>query len=295
MAISSHLFWGLTNVFEKIIIDKKIKNPLVYIAYAFLFSWLGVFLIPFVDFQIYSFVMMTLIAIASLSFFVGSIFYIKALKLEEVSRINLLWNLIPIFTFTGAWIFIGEKLFINQILAFIFLVLGGFVGSLHAKSFSKFKFSKAFVVMLVACVFFAIYGLITRYLTLQGCDFFVISIWGPCFLTLWAVIWLLNKNFRKEFLKEKKLLFSKNFFLFVLFLAFLSKFGMILNTWAISLGPISLVNAMEGFQALFVFIIATLLTLFLPKIMKEELDKKNLFLKFAALVLMIGGLVVLSL
>lgn len=294
LAIGSHFFWGLTNIFEKIIVDKKVKNPLVYITYAFFFSWLGVFLLPLTDWVIYDILTIFWIAVASLGFFLGSIFYIKALKLEEVSRINILWNLIPIFSFFGAWVFIGEKLFLHELVAFGFLMLGGFIASLHAQKSSRLRLSRAFFIMVIACAFFAVYDIVLRYLTLQGHNFLSLSIWGSCFLTLYAVIMFFSKNFRKEFLSEK-ILFEKKFFFFILFLALISKIGTILNTWAISLGPIALVNAMEGFQALFVFIIAILFTWFLPKWIKEEVDRKNLSLKLTSFILLVAGILILFL
>ena len=81
----------------------------------------------------------------------------------------------------------------------------------------------------------------------------------------------------------------------MIFVAFFSALGLFLNTQAISLGPVSLVSALEGFQTIAVFVIAALLTIFAPRIIKEEFDRKNLALKLLALALMLGGIAVLYL
>ena len=71
--------------------------------------------------------------------------------------------------------------------------------------------------------------------------------------------------------------------------------GTLFNTWALSLGPVALINAIGGIQSIFVFIIAILISIFAPKIIKEELDMKNVVLKIAALVLIVVGLLLLNL
>ena len=74
----------------------------------------------------------------------------------------------------------------------------------------------------------------------------------------------------------------------------LSKLGMLFNIKAISLGPVALVNSLEGSQMIMVFLITILLTIFAPKIIKEEIDRKNILLKLSAIAIMVVGVVILS-
>ena len=71
--------------------------------------------------------------------------------------------------------------------------------------------------------------------------------------------------------------------------------GIMLNIKSLSLGPVSLVFSMEGLQVIYVFIMALLLSLFFPKIIKEEIDKKNIILKTSALIIILAGIAVLYL
>jgi len=70
--------------------------------------------------------------------------------------------------------------------------------------------------------------------------------------------------------------------------------GIFFNQWALVLGSAALVYALEGFQVIFVFIIATLMSIFLPHIVKEKLDKRNMLLKLLALTIMIIGILILA-
>lgn len=292
-SVIARLLWGITNLGEKYFVDKRFKDPFVYIIVAFVLGILAVFLIPFVDFFIPDFVTLALIFLASCCFFFGALFYIRAIKKEEATRINIMWGFMPIFTFIGGWFLLAEKLNGIQFLAFTILIFGGFLASLHAKRGNTIKLSEAVLLMMIACLFFSSHDLIARFLT-QKISFSVLFIFDSIFLGLVSLSLFLSKKFRSSFAKERKNL-SVGLVGLVAGINFISKVGLLFNIWAISLGPVALVNATEGMQVLFVFIIASLLTVFAPKIIKEELDKKNVMLKVVAMILMIVGVIVLSL
>jgi len=58
---------------------------------------------------------------------------------------------------------------------------------------------------------------------------------------------------------------------------------------AISSGPVSLVSATASFEPFFVFAITLVLSLFVPRILKEETGKKIVAVKGLALILIIVG------
>ncbi|MFC1486653.1 hypothetical protein ACFLRN_03045, partial [Thermoproteota archaeon] len=58
---------------------------------------------------------------------------------------------------------------------------------------------------------------------------------------------------------------------------------------ATSLSYVSLVSALAGLQHFFVFVYVLLLSLFVPRILKEELSKNVVLLKIIAIALMIVG------
>lgn len=60
--------------------------------------------------------------------------------------------------------------------------------------------------------------------------------------------------------------------------------------WAFRTGSASLISVLRGFQSIFVFIFSLVLSIWLPKILKEELDSGVLLTKVIAISLMLVGL-----
>jgi drug/metabolite transporter (DMT)-like permease len=250
-------------------------------------------IVPFVGFQLPPFNLLVLNSIAAFCFFIATYFYVKVVQLEEISRINLWWNITPICTFLIAWLVIGERLDPQQLFAFALLVSGAVVTSLHAIG-KKIVISRALFLMLISCFFYACHDVIVRYIS-SYIPFSTIYIINAILFCVFSLFFFLSKQFRFEF-KEQHILvgYPVSLVAIIIIVALLSRAGIIANLKAISLGPVALVGATEGFQSLFVFIIAILLTLFFPKIIKEEIDKKNILFKIGALILMMSGVVVLS-
>lgn len=293
LAILAHLAWALGNIGDRYVMDKKLKSPYFYTITGLIVGcFVSLLFFPLVTFDWIAWPLMTGAVLAGIGFILGTLFYIKAIQIEETSRINVLWVFIPIFDFIFGWLLLGEKLSQRQILAFIILSSGSLIACLHWRS-GRWKFSRAFVLMLVACLFFSSYDIIMRYLT-QKTSFSLLYLIASSSMLLWLIPIVSAKKFREKYQSEFKSINWRLIFI-VIFIAICSRFGLFLNTRAISLGPVSLVSALEGFQTIFVFVIAALLTIFAPRIMKEEFDRKNLVLKLIALVLMIGGITLLYL
>lgn len=297
LAILARLVWSFTNISEKYFVDKRFKNPYFYVAVSFLFGFLFTpFFIYFLVIDIYSFKILFYLFLAAIGFLSGSFFYIRALQKEEVSRINMMWSLVPLYSLFLAWFFIEEKLNSYQLFSLSLLVFGTILASIHFGSFKKFKFSSAFGLMSVACLLFSLHDVIFRYLTKDDIiSFFPSFIAVSFFCALLASGIFLFKSFQQKSIYDSKNFIKSNLLWLVFGVTIFSKVGSFLANWAISLGPVSLVNAMEGFQMIMVFLIAILLSIFAPGIIKEELDKKNLLLKLIALVIMVLGIVVLNL
>jgi hypothetical protein len=69
----------------------------------------------------------------------------------------------------------------------------------------------------------------------------------------------------------------------------LNMLGLYLIVIAYSIGTASLVSALSEIQSLVVLFLATLVSMFVPKIIKEELKGTNLLLKTIGIITMIIG------
>lgn len=292
IAIFSHLFWAVVNVGDKYIVSNRIKNPYVYLVWIMLFGIIAILLIPFLDFSIPDKNIFFLLIASSAFYFFGGFPYLKAMQQEDVTRINILWSLIPIFSLIIGWFAIDEKIYGQQFLAFAILILGALIASLHVKN-GAFRFSKALIFMIIACAAYASHGVILRYVT-QDYSFLSAFVWTRIFMFGFALLLLAFGSFRKIFKAEFKRM-NRGLVATVFSISLADHLGILLNIWALSLGPVALVFAMEGFQAVFVFLMAFGLSAFSKIDLKEEINKKNVILKLAALVLMISGIVLLNL
>lgn len=70
----------------------------------------------------------------------------------------------------------------------------------------------------------------------------------------------------------------------------LGALAFVLQNYAISFGSVAIINALQGVQYAFLLLFAWLLTLFYPKIIKEDISKKILWKKIGAIVLISLGL-----
>ncbi|MDA1060500.1 MAG: EamA family transporter [bacterium] len=287
-AILSHFFWALVNVGDKYLIGNRFKNPYAYQIILVLGGVMTVLLIPFIDFAVPNAETMKLLLVSSALWFLAGFPYIKALDIEDVTRVNIWWSFVPIFSLVIAWILLEEKLNSDQLIAFSVLIVAAFLASFHIKK-KSIRFSKGFWLMIFSCFLYAGYAVAMRKIALST-DIMNALVWNSLLVVVYALPLTAFKFFRKEI---KTVSFSS-----VKMIGAIAVLGIaanIFNIKALSLGPVALVFSMEGFQPIFVFIMVFAIS-FLTKIdLKEETDKANVTLKIISLVLMLLGIAVLYL
>jgi drug/metabolite transporter (DMT)-like permease len=290
LAISSYLLGGMVNLIDKYMVDKRMKNPFVFMLWSCIFGIWVVVLIPFFDFYIPSIQVLSFVFLGSLAYLLASLLYVKAITIEEISRINILFQLIPVFTLVIVLVLFNDYLLILEFIAFLLLLSGGIIASIHFDKI-KFTFSKAFWWMTLACFLYAIYGVIFDRLLINDSPY-VLVVYFTIFNFILSCLFLifLKKENQKE-IKSANL----NLYSIVFLVAFIDLIAVLFNMKALSLGHVSLVYSLEGVQILFVFFVAVLLTVFFPKIIKEDIDKKNILLKIVSLVFILAGILFLYL
>ena len=69
--------------------------------------------------------------------------------------------------------------------------------------------------------------------------------------------------------------------------------GILLITIAISISYVTLVNTLSNLQPFFVFLFATMLSIFFPKFLKEKIGKSKLIVKFIAIIILFIGIILI--
>lgn len=291
IGLISHFFWALVNTGDKFIVENKIKNPVVYFI---LFTWIGTFpvlLIPFFNFYVPEAKDLLLLFVANAFWFYGGIPYILAAQREDITRINVWWGFIPLWSLILGYLVFGETLTNKEFVGFSFLALAAIIASIHAGK-KILLFSKAVFLMILAGLFFAAYGVLLHQVT-NTVPFLLVFFWSHVFGAPISLTLFLSKKFRKSFTSEIKEI-SKSTLGTIFGVTVFDNLGLFFNQWALSLSSAALVFSLEGSQVVFVFLITLLIGLHNKKLLNEELNIPNVLLKLSAILLMLSGIVILS-
>lgn len=280
-------------VADKFLLSKKIHSS---IAYAFYVGVWSVFNAGLLFFRPWTPNLRELILdlLAGFLFLVTLVFWYKALHQSEASRVvPIVGALVPLFSFILSFVFLGETLSEKQFLAFIILISGGVLISvkqtkiyLYKKIITRFReiigdiagevpagaqpASRLIVNSAAAAVFFACYYVLMKYIyTYQPfIGSFVYSRLGSF---LGVLLLLFVPDWRRLIVEQQKGAKTPKNLFFFLIVRLLAAAAFIMLNWAISLGDVAIVNALQGAQYLFLFLIILLISARFPKVLNEQL------------------------
>lgn len=296
IALIAPALWAISNHFDKFILNKYFKG--VSAGAFMIFSvFIGLFIIitiPIFQRGIFSVPIASIITvvIGGALYMYAYIPYTRALQKDEASVVASLFQMIPPFSYLGAYFLLGETLTGTQIFASIMIILGAMGISLDIE-FGTIKLKmKILTLMALSSLFFVINGLLFKFVAIQE-NFWTTIFWQYIGFSLAATSLLAIKSYRQQFFKILKIKSSSILSLNVLNEA-INVAGEIIFSFASLLAPITLVWAVNGIQPFFVFILGILITLFLPKFGEESLLKKHLVQKFVSIGIMFIGMYFLN-
>ena len=280
--------WAFTTLIDKFVISKgHIRSPFVYVVLNGLMNILIIFLLPFFDLEPLSFADFLVLILSGATFTAAMIFYYKAVQYDEISRIAILYQLGPVFVFILSFLFLEDTLTKNHFIGFIFLLIAGIIVS-YRRTGKKFRFSKAFLLMLISMLFSSISFVSAKHI------FDVTSFWNAF---LWlrlsgftSIFVLFSPSVRNQFIETYRANGSKTrvllgFKMLIDFIAF------IFAGYALQIGQAPLVSALAStFLPLFVFLLTVIISIYFPRILNEKIDKKAVFTKILAIALIVIGI-----
>lgn len=291
LALSSYLIWAFVNLVDKVMVSKYVKNPLTLLLINASFTTVLIigYVLFFQHVALLPWFILFIVLIAGAARFITYYVYFRAIEQEEASRVTILMQLSPIFTLILAYFLVGERLNHWQIIAFALLLIGGLIASIHHEN-KKFKISSAFWLLIIFSFGIALSTVLIK-LGLEFGNFWEIMFWVMLgeLITVTLSSLFMKKNLVTTFIKLPSLVK-------IIFLSgvITSGIAFILNSKALETGPASMISALSVTNPIFVFILATLATIFIPKIIKENITFKNVLIKILALVFISFGLVLLS-
>lgn len=313
VAVISYSINAGVYVADKFLLSKKVHSSISYAFYVGIWSIFNLALLFFAPwFPDLKELLLDLSG--GILFFATLVFWYKALHQSEATRVvPIVGALIPIFSFSFSFLFLGEAFDRQQLLAFIILIAGGILISIkqtkvYLWSHVLKKFQDIFGNLLgdihaqyrptrrllansiVSAFFFAAYYVLMKYIYMHQ-PFIGSFVWSRMgtFIILPFVLLVPSWRWHITNYKDKA---PKNL-IFFLAVRLLAALAFILLNWAVSIGNVAMINALQGTQYLFLILLVIVLSLKFPRIIKEELGRGVLIQKFIGVILISLGLYVL--
>jgi EamA-like transporter family. len=308
IAVLSYFLLAIVNLTDKFLIDNVLKSSK---AYVFLVCLLGslVFLIaPW--FLHYPGTVLLIENLLTGTLFTAALYFLyEALRRGEATRtVILIGGMIPIFSFIIGWLVLGNTFASGEILGLIFLLIGIFLiaflpgrHSFWEKLWSRFRSEdykkNSLLLAILAAFFYAVFFSASKYVY-TGQEFWSAFIWVRLGALVTVLFFLFDKKSRTEIIKnlkgdDGKKHKNKNIFLF-LFNQGLGSLSFILQNFAIFLGPVAIITALQGVQYAVMMFFSFFLGFFFKEY-KEKFSWRSLIQKTIALIFISFGLYLVSL
>jgi drug/metabolite transporter (DMT)-like permease len=290
-ALLAPFLFALTNHLDKILLGRYFANIkattlLFYTAIVSAFIALSIFIlnpgvltIPLFD--------------AGLMFAAGVIFYfaitpfIKALNIEEASRVIPIFQIQPVFAYIFGVVLFSETLSLPQALAGMVIIAGALLINLDLDNRRRFK-GAVFGLVALSCIFYMLESATFKFV---GGNY---GFWDASFYqylgtaVAGAFIFFTSKSNRADFKKLSKEGGAK-IFAGATLSAIISMAGRMAFNYALLLAPLVMVQLVQATQAIFVLMIGTLLAVFIPKYGKENISRKHMVQKIVSIVIIVSG------
>jgi len=283
-SIFAALIFATSNIVDKYVISKMVKKPLTPVMISGIVGLIASGLIYFfLGFASLSFANILWAFAAGILYMLTIIFYFKAVTIDEISRIVPIFYTSSLFILILAAIFLGEIFTPIKYLGIFLLMFGAIAVS--SKNILKIKFGKSFWFMILAALSIAVSSIIVKYL-LNFADFWTVFGYER-FGEIFALIPIAYFSF-SDLSSSVKRFGVKSIGLMSLSET-IGLIGLLLVTIGTSIGYVTLVNTLTSVQPLFVLLFAVILSVFYPKILKEEVGKSVVSQKVIAIILMLIG------
>jgi len=220
---------------------------------------------------------------------IGYLFpYYAAIKRADVSSIIPLFQLIPIFNFILAFFILKETLSLAQIGAASLIIIGALGISFNLNKKIRLK-KEVLGLMLLVALMISINAIVFKFFAID-LDFWTVSFWQYAGFFIFVMSLLLfSRKYRVDLVDS----FKKNRNAIIWLNALnetLNVSAAIIFTYAALHAPVAIISAINGLGSVFVFVIGILMSLFLPKLIKEDLSTRTITQKIVSIIIiLIGG------
>ncbi|MEK7139669.1 MAG: EamA family transporter [Patescibacteria group bacterium] len=275
---------------DKALLKQIVPHPGAYTFFIALLGALGVVLWPF-EFALPTASQAALAVVIAITFVAALYLMFRALKRGDASRIApFIGGLSPLFVFMLAAVALGERLAGSQLVAVAVMLAGTLLISWHRHT--KKALRGVFRTAAAAAACFAVSYVLTKVLYEQAA-FIPAFVWIRIAVAVVAVGLLWSPATRQAVKQMFTQSSGESQTAFGIGQA-AGALSMILISWAISLASVSMINALQGLQYIFLFGIVLALKGRYPKLLDEDLSPAVYVQKIISILLIGGGLLLVS-
>lgn len=297
LALLPSALWAASNYLDKYLVSRFFKGSGVGTLMIFS-ALIGLVMLP-VAALIHPAAITTppinawLIALNGCLYLLAVLPYLIALQKSDVSTAISIWQLIPVFSFVLAKVFLNESLNTNQMVGGLIVVLGAVIITFEMQEGRKIKFhASTLLLMLLSSILFAVSFLFFKVFALQA-DLWTTAFWEYVgFVGFGIFLLVFIKSYRRQFVQvlrdNSATILSLNALNEIINIV-----GKLLFNYASLLAPITLAWVAVGFQPVFALLFGTILTIFWPHIVQENIARKHLIQKGIAIGVMLAGAFIL--
>ncbi len=303
VALIAYFLLAVANIGDKLFLGNFVPN---YKTYTVLVGVLGLVVFIIAPWFM-SWVGVTLAFVALFSgaiFIVSLLTFFYSLQVGEASRVvPFIGGLVPVFSLLFSMVFLDDVFSKTQLIAFVLLVVGSvlIVRLPHKTHWYDVLWERVrprsrgreLLIAVFSALFFALSFVSSKYVY-QETGFWNGFLWIRLGGLIPITVLIVNPDIRRSFFDVFRKLASLRGVLFLTNQGF-GAGGFITQNFAISLGSVALVNALQGVQFVFVIILAVIASVFYPKLAQEgDIDLKIIMEKFFATAIIAAGLWVLA-
>lgn len=291
VALLGSVVLAVVGIMDKFILTKSVAKPVVYAFYSTVFV-LPIFLLLFFGVKFPSSVFDWVMVVASGFFFALGLWAIyKGVEESEVSHVGPL-----IGAATAFFVFILSRSFLKEILppwglaALVLLIFGSLIISFE-KSRRHNGWHGGMLWGVLGGVLMAASHVTAKY-AYTAYGFYSGFVWTRGMIGVFGLLLLLSPLVRRSVFgsrPKEAVAHKKNPFMLITMDKFLGIIGMVLIQYAVSLGSVTLVNAMAGVQYAILIILVAFLSKFFPKLFREQYAKGEAVQEILAVIIIAGG------
>ncbi|MCL5878802.1 MAG: EamA family transporter [Deltaproteobacteria bacterium] len=286
-AIIANVLFAVSNLFDKFLIEKRVRDPLALTVFGGWIDLLFALIIVLIrGLSITGPLQAGVLLLSGVLVELALIPYFKALSLEDASRISPLFQSMPVFVLLLSSVFLRETLTHRQLLGFLLILSGSFIVSMHKTDAGIFKIRKAFWWVLLASILWALPAVMFKFVVI------IQTFWDALALEFFGVAigaTILFFLYKTRVLAQIRDIGAGTWSILnineLIYIA-----GRVSNFYAITLGLVSLVAVLGGTIPLFVFLFGLMLSLWFPGIIKEDITRSSIVTKISSIILVSCGL-----